>query len=66
MTIPIISSNRGSIPSFLSGCFIGSGSNGIGTSSHLQKVIRQQYSLRQYQAVETCTPEQPRSLPRCS
>ena len=31
----IISGNKGPIPSFLSGCSIGSGSNGIGTGSYL-------------------------------
>ena len=49
----VISGNGGPIPSFLSGCSIGSGDNGIGTSSHLQKVVWQRYSPRQYWVVET-------------
>ena len=38
----------GPIPSFLSGCSVGNGGSGIGTGSHLQKMVRQQYSPRQY------------------
>ena len=52
----IIRGNRGPIPSFLSGCSIGSGSNNIGIGSHLQKTIRQRYSLRQYWAAKTWNP----------
>ena len=35
----IISGNGGPIPSFLSECFVGSGSSGIGTGSHLLKAV---------------------------
>ena len=44
--------NGGPIPSFLSGCSIGKGGNGIGIDSHLQKLARQRYSQRRYQATE--------------
>ena len=53
----IISRNKGPIPLFLSGCSIGSGSNGIETGSYLQKAVQQQYSLRQYWAIETWYPQ---------
>ena len=62
----ITSGNRGPIPSFLSGCSIGSGSNGIGIGSHLQNVVQQRYSLRQYRQPRHGTPEQSHSCPRCS
>ena len=52
----IINGNKGPIPLFLSGCSIGSGSNGIGTGSYLQKAVQQRYSLRQYWAIETWYP----------
>ena len=39
----IISGNRGPIPLFLSGCFVWSGSSGIGTGSHLLRDVWQQY-----------------------
>ena len=48
----------GPIPSFLSGCFIGNGGNGIRTSSYLQKAIQQWYSPRQYWATETLYPRE--------
>ena len=46
----------GPIPSFLSGCSVGNGGNGIETGSHLQKVVRQWYFPGQYQATETLYP----------
>ena len=52
----IISGNGGLIPLCLSGCFVGSGSSGIRTGSHLRKDVQQRYSPRLYRATETCIP----------
>ena len=62
----IIGGSGGPIPLFLSGCFIGSGSSGIGIGSHLLKAIWQRYSLRLYHAAETWYLEQSRSCLRRS
>ena len=62
----IISENGGPIPLCLSGCFVRSGSSGIGTGSHLQKDVRQGYSPRPYRATKTCIPEHSCSYPWCN
>ena len=42
----------GLILSFLSGCSVEKGGNGIGIDSHLQKTARQWYSLRHFRVAE--------------
>ena len=61
----IISGNVGPIPLCLSGCFVGSGSSGIGTGFHLRNDVWQRYSLRLYWAAETCIPKQSHSCLGC-
>ena len=51
--LPLPNANGGPILSFVSGCSVESGSNGIETGSHLKQTARQRYSPRQYRAVET-------------
>ena len=61
----IVNGNRGPMSLPLSGCLVGnrSGKSGIGTGSHLKRAVRQQYSQRQYRAVEKWHFDQSHSRP---